>query len=312
MKKIPVIIDCDPGIDDAIALLLAFQFPQWDIVGITAVAGNVPVEYTAINAVKICTMAARKIPVYSGAAQPLYRDRKTAEIVHGKNGLGDIEFPAAYEIESESAFSFLKRASFEYENELEIVTMGPMTNLAQVLMTDPGFSERIKKVTLMGGAVYGGNANPVAEFNIYADPEAARICFQAGFDLTMVGLDVTDKAFLPQHMLDSWLNSQNHTLQCAGKVLNTYKTFYDSIGKDGVAMHDPLAIAVAIQPDLVKIEDLYIDVECRSSISRGNTVADWWKTTGKAPNIKAAMEIDVENFMNFLQKHMMAYEEESK
>lgn len=310
MKKIPVIIDCDPGIDDTIAVLMALNTPSWDVVGLTAVAGNVPVELTAQNAVKISTMAEKEIPVYLGASDPLYRDRRTAELVHGKNGLGDIDFPSAYEVEAnESAVEYLIRASKEYGKDLEIIALGPMTNLAQAIMSDPKFAKRIKKLTFMGGAVNGGNATPEAEFNIYADPEAARIVFESGIDnITMVGLDVTDKTLLTEEVMFDWESSSNHALQCAGKLLTKYKRFFDKVGKPGVSMHDPLAVAVAACPELVECRDLYVDVECRSKLCRGKTVADWWGTLKKEPNVSVAMKVNLDAFLTYIKGIMGEYE----
>lgn len=294
MRKI--IIDCDTGIDDALAILLAGSCPDLDILGITTVCGNVPVAHTAMNSVRICTLMGREIPVYAGAPQPLYRERKTSEFVHGKNGIGDVDLPASYPVMIESARSFLSRSAAEYPGELEIITLGPLTNIAEVILTDEDFAGRVHHLTLMGGAVEGGNVTPCAEFNIYADPEAARIVAHAGIPLTMVGLDVTHRAILPNDVITRWDKSENPVTKAAGSMLAVYKRFYDGIGAAGVAMHDPLTVAAVIDPTLIWTIPWYVDIETRSPITRGKTVADRLGVTAHEPNMQVAMEVDAQRF----------------
>lgn len=302
-----IIIDCDTGIDDALALLLAIQYPDWEILGITAVSGNVPLEHTAPNCIRICTLAGKKIPVYAGAAQPLYRERHTAEMVHGKNGIGGVELPLGYDVEHEPALSYLTRIVHANPGDIEIIALGPLTNIAQAVLTDPHFSEQVGHLTIMGGAIHGGNATAAAEFNIYADPEAARIVFNAGIPMTMVGLDVTNWALLDYKIFDRWRNSDNAVVRTAGEILYSFRHFFDGIEMEGIALHDPLAVACVIDPTLITTRDLFIDIETKSSIASGKTVADELRVTGKEPNISAAVDLDLKRFLKLFIEAIEGY-----
>jgi len=292
-----IIIDCDTGIDDALALLVALQHPGWDIMGITAVAGNVSLEHTAPNSIRICTLAGQKIPVYAGASRSLYCEPRSAERVHGANGLGGIELPLGYDIEQESALSFLTRSVRENPGEIEIVAIGPLTNVALAILTDPHFCENAGRLTIMGGAINGGNATPAAEFNVWADPEAAKIVFNAGIPMTMIGLDVTNQAVLGFDVVDRWRGSDNTVVQTAGELLYSFHHFLDGIGAKGCALHDPLTIAYVMDPTLVTTQEMFIDVETKAAIANGKTVADKFKVTGNEPNVSVAVDLDIDRFL---------------
>ena len=195
-KKRLIIVDCDPGIDDALALLFLFKnLSGCTLLGITAVAGNVGVELTSLNAIRICTLAGITVPVYAGAGVPLSGYTRTAAAVHGADGLGGVSLPAGYGLQADSAQRVpAQRCGRTLYGELEILALGPLTNLARAMLTDSAFTSRLKGITLMGGALEGGNVTPHAEFNIFADAEAADVVYQSGVPITMVGLDVTRKA----------------------------------------------------------------------------------------------------------------------
>lgn len=306
MKR-TVIIDTDPGIDDALALLLALNYKGWNIKGITTVAGNVPVDKTALNAIKICSLVGEKIAVYAGAEKPLYKKLDIATYVHGENGIGGVELTPGYEVEKEKAVDFLLNSSRELKGKLELVTLAPLTNIASAIMLDETFSSRIKSILIMGGAVSGGNVTASAEYNIYADPEAARIVFQSGIPITMVGLDVTNRALLPEKKLYEWQASTNKIIKTAGDLLAGYMAFYDGIDAPGIALHDPFAMAAAIDPSIIQTEDYYIDIETRSPLSAGRTVADILHTTDKTPNVKAAMELNLDKFLDLFISSIESY-----
>jgi pyrimidine-specific ribonucleoside hydrolase len=303
----PIIIDCDTGIDDAVAILTALKFPHWQIIGITAVAGNVPLELTAPNSVRVCTLAGKRIPVYPGADKPLYRQLKTGEAVHGANGLGGAVLDLGYAAEEESASSYLKRSARELGGMLELITLGPLTNIAYAVLTDPDFAPSVRHLTMMGGALRGGNAGMAAEFNIYADPEAARIVLQSGIPITMVGLDVTNRALLPGDVVDRWRDESVPAVRATGDILYGYRRYLDGILEDKTALHDPLAVAAAADPSLITTRDLYVDVETKSSVCLGRTVADEFGVTSKAPNVSVALDVDVERFLNFFIGSIESY-----
>ena len=302
-----IIIDCDTGIDDALALLLALQYPEWNILGITAVSGNVPLEQTAPNCIRICTLAGKKIPVYAGSAKPLYCEQRTAERVHGRDGLGGVKLPLGYDIEKETALSYLTGTVRQNPGEIEIIALGPLTNIALAILTDPYFSEKIGHLTIMGGAIHGGNATASAEFNIYADPEAAKIVFNAGIPMTMIGLDVTNRALLGFNTVDEWKCSENRAIRTAGELLFSFHHFLDGIGASGYALHDPLTIAYVMDPTLVTTQDLYIDVETRNSLANGKTVADELYVTGNKPNVSAGIDLDNEKFLKLFVSAIEGY-----
>ncbi|NQT61272.1 MAG: nucleoside hydrolase [Bacteroidetes bacterium] len=302
-----IIIDCDTGIDDALALLLALQHSDWNILGITAVSGNVPLEHTAPNCIRICTLAGKKIPVYAGAAKPLYCKYRTAEQVHGKNGLGGVELPLGYDVEEEPALSYLTRTVRENPGDIEIIAVGPLTNIALAVLTDPHFSENVAHLTIMGGAIHGGNATAAAEFNIYADPEAAKIVFNAGIPMTMIGLDVTNRALLGFDVVERWRASDNTVVRTAGELLFSFHHLLDGIEAKGYALHDPLTIAYVMDPTLVTTRDLFIDVETKNSLANGKTVADELQVTGNKPNVSAAVDLQSNKFLKLFVDAIEGY-----
>ena len=302
-----IIIDCDTGIDDALALLIALQHPEWNILGITAVSGNVPLEHTAPNCIRICTLAGKKIPVYAGSAKPLYCEQRMAERVHGKDGLGGVKLPLGYAVEEESALSYLTGTVRENPGEIEIIAIGPLTNIALAILTDPHFSENVGHLTIMGGAIHGGNATASAEFNIWADPEAAKIVFNAGIPMTMIGLDVTNQAILGFDVVDRWKGSDNAVVRTAGELLFSFHHLFDGIGAKGYALHDPLTIAYVMDPTLVTTQDLYIDVETKNTLANGKTVADELHVTGNNPNVSAAVDLAIDKFLKLFVDAIEGY-----
>ena len=270
-----VVIDTDPGVDDALALLLAMRSPELKIEAITPVAGNVPLELTLPNALRMVEIAGRTdIPVAAGAKAPLMRRLVTAAYVHGENGLAGAVFPdPKIKAITEPAPEFIRQIVRRYPHEVTLITIGPLTNIATALNEDAEIAGRVKNLVMMGGSLSGGNVTPAAEFNIYVDPEAARIVFQSGIPITMVGLDVTRKTALTEDRVRQLEAGQNRVSQAAAKIarsaINNYRKQGFSIDPH---MHDSLAVAAFLNPSLLKFEDYYVDVETAGELTAGETL----------------------------------------
>ena len=270
-----VIIDTDPGVDDALALLLAIRSPELKIEGITAVAGNVPLELTLPNALRMVEIAGRRdIPVAAGAKAPLVRRLVTAAYAHGENGLGGAVFPEPkIKPVSEPAAEFIRQVVRKYPGEVTLITLGPQTNVATVLNSDPEIAAKVKSVVMMGGSLSGGNITPAAEFNVYVDPEAARIVFQSGIPITMVGLDVTRKTSLTEDHVRLLEAAQNPVSQAAAKIARNAINHNREQGfLVGPNMHDSLAVAGFLDPSLLKWKQYYVDVETVGELTAGETL----------------------------------------
>ena len=270
-----VIIDTDPGVDDALALLLAMRSPELKIEGITPVAGNVPLELGLPNALRMVEISGRSdIPVAAGAKVPLMRRLVTATYAHGENGLGGAVFPEpTLKPIAEPAAEFIRRTVRKYPREVSLITLGPLTNIATALAGDPELAGLVKGLTMMGGSLSGGNITPAAEFNIYVDPEAARIVFQSGIPITMVGLDVTRKTTLTEEHQRRLESGQNPASQAAAKIARNAIDHNRERGfLVGPNMHDSLAVASFIDPTLLKWKEYYVDVETAGELTAGETL----------------------------------------
>jgi inosine-uridine nucleoside N-ribohydrolase len=270
-----VIIDTDPGVDDAFALLLAMRSPELKIEGITPVAGNVPLDLTLPNALRMVEIAGRKeIPVAAGAKSPLLRRLVTAAYAHGENGLGGAVFPEpTLKPVAEPAETFIRTMVRKYPGEVTLITLGPLTNVAAALNSDPELPGLIKRVVMMGGSLSGGNITPAAEFNIYVDPEAARIVFQSGIPVTMVGLDVTRKTSLTDEHVKTLQAAANPVSQAAAKIARNAIDHNRAQGfLVGPNMHDSLAVAAFLDPSLLKWKEYYVDIETTGELTSGETL----------------------------------------
>jgi len=270
-----VIIDTDPGVDDALALLLAMRSPELEIEAITPVAGNVPLELTLPNALRLVEIAGRTdIPVAAGAKTPLVRRLVTATYAHGENGLGGAVFPEPrIKPVPESAAELIHQTVRKYPGEVTLIPVGPLTNIATALNLDPELAGMVRGIVMMGGSLSGGNITPAAEFNVYVDPEAARIVFQSGIPITMVGLDVTRKTSLTEDHVHQLESAQNPVSQAAAKIA---RNAIDHTRQQGFLvgpnMHDSLAVATFLDPTLVKLKEYYVDVETSGELTAGETV----------------------------------------
>jgi inosine-uridine nucleoside N-ribohydrolase len=271
----PVIIDTDPGVDDALALLLAMRSPELKIEAITVVAGNVPLDLGLPNALRMVEISGRRdIPVAPGATGPLVRRLVTATYAHGENGLGGAVFPdPTLKPVAEPAADLIQAIVAKYPGEVTLVTIGPLTNIATALRADPELAGKVRSLVMMGGSLSGGNITPAAEFNIYVDPEAARIVFQSGIPLTMVGLDVTRKTTLTDDHVRVLETAHNPVSQAAAKIARKAIEHNREMGfVVGPNMHDSLAVAAFLDPSLLTFKEYYVDVETAGELTAGETV----------------------------------------
>lgn len=270
-----VIIDTDPGVDDALALLLAMRSPELKIEGITPVAGNVPLDLTVPNALRMVEIAGRTdIPVAAGAKAPLVRRLVTAAYAHGENGLGGAVFPEPKTRPvAETAADFIRQIVSKYPGEVTLIPIGPLTNIATALTLDSELAAMVGGIVLMGGSLSGGNITPAAEFNIYVDPEAARIVFQSGIPITMVGLDATRKTSLTEDHVRTLEGTQNSVSQAAAKIgRNAINHNREQGFLVGPNMHDSLAVAAFLDPSILKFKEYYVDVETTGELTAGETL----------------------------------------
>jgi len=293
---IPILLDCDPGHDDAIALLLALASPEVELIGVTTVAGNQTLEKTTANAIRVLELVGRDdVAVAAGADRPLVREPFVAAYVHGETGLDGTDLPPARgRAVAEHAVDFLA----ERVAGRTLVATGPLTNVALLLARHPG--TRPDRIVLMGGAIAEGNVTPAAEFNVWADPEAAKRVFASGLDLTMVGLDVTHKALVATPHKER-LRAAGRVGRTVAELLDFYDRFHREVyGFDGSPIHDAVALAYAVRPDLLETRELNVEVDCESELCRGRTVVDVWRRTGREPNAHVAVGVDAEGFVELL------------
>src|SRR5271167_2910286 len=271
-----IVLDTDPGTDDAMALMLALNSPELDVRAITVVPGNVTAGQGLENALRMVSLANRcEIPVAGGAEHPLFQKLITAEFWHGRNGLANIELPAS-KCKADARFGpdLIIELVHAYPHEITLVPVGPLTNIALAIEKDPSIIPLVKEVILMGGSLKGGNVNAAAEANIYNDPEAAQIVFQAGWPLTMVGLEVGDKALFTHKYLDELEKTHGPINDFIVSVLKFLVKLSESFGSPGSPMYDPSAVAVAIDSTLVKTQEMHVDVETRGEFTHGETVGN--------------------------------------
>ena len=305
-----IIIDTDPGQDDAVAILLALASPgDVDLLGITCVAGNVPLPLTQKNARIVCELAGKtNVPVFAGCDAPLARQLVTAEHVHGKTGLDGVELPEpVMPLQDQHAVDFIiDTLRKEPPNSVTICPIGPLTNVASALQKAPDIAERIQEIVLMGGAYFEvGNITPAAEFNIYVDPEAADIVIKSGIPMVMMPLDVTHKALVTQDRLNAIAAIGSNISDAVTGWTGFFERFdREKYGSAGAPLHDPTVIAYLIQPDLFTGRDINVEIECQSDLTRGMTVADWWHVTERPPNTKFIGGLDAEGFFDLLTERL--------
>ncbi|MCP1101934.1 ribosylpyrimidine nucleosidase [Aequitasia blattaphilus] len=309
MGKQKMILDCDPGHDDAVAILLAAKNDVLELIGITVVAGNQTIDNTVRNALNVCQALELEIPVYAGCGGPMVREQVVAGDIHGESGLdGPVFEPLKKEREEEHAVNYIVRALMESDEKITIVTTGPMTNLAMAMRMEPKIKEKIKEIVLMGGCYQNGNVTPAAEFNIFADGEAAYACFNSGLPITMVGLDVTRKALCYPAIVDRMEKIGTKASKLFVDLMRHFnKSQKEVFGWDGGPLHDPITIAYLIDPTVLTVKPMHSEIEIRSEQSYGRTNCDFFDYQQKDHNSDIAIDIDTDKFWDIVEDALKRY-----
>ncbi len=307
MKR-SIIFDCDPGQDDAVALLFAMAATQFDILGITVVAGNVPLNLTTMNALKICELAKQpNIPVYAGCPRPILKPLVTATSVHGKTGMDGADIPDPVKrLEQDHAVEFILQTLKESpKNEITLFVTGPMTNIAMAMTMAPEVMARAKEIVFMGGAINGGNITPAAEFNFYVDPHAAKIVLDSGIKLTMLGLDVTHQAMAIPDRIERIKKLGTPVGDNVASILSHFSRFDKKrFDMEGGPIHDACVVGYALAPHLFEGKSCHVDVEVTNPLTEGQSIVDWWGVKKLEPNVFVINKMNVDVFFDVLIEHL--------
>lgn len=297
-----IILDCDPGHDDAMAILLAHGNPEIDLLAITTVAGNQTVDKTSLNARRVCTVAGiRGVPVAAGCDRPLTRELKTAAYIHGESGLDGPAFgEPTVPLDQRHAVDLIIDLVMSSNGDITLVPTAPLTNIAMAVRKEPRIVQKVQEIVLMGGAYTRGNTTPAAEFNIAVDPEAAAIVFTAGWPLTMVGLDLTHQALATPAILQRIAALGTPVARIAVELMEFFReTYRRNAGFDSPPVHDPCAVARVIDPQVMQCVDAFVAIETRGEFSAGMTVTDFSGRLGQK-NVQVATRLDVDKFWNLM------------
>lgn len=309
MEKTKVILDCDPGHDDAVAIMLAAKHEKIDLLGITVVAGNQTLEKTAVNALNVCQALDLDVPVYAGCGQPMIREKMVAADIHGETGLdGPVFAPLTKELQPQHAVLYLIDTLLQSDGDITVVTTGPMTNLGMAMRLAPEIVPKIKQIVLMGGAYTNGNVTPAAEFNIIADADAAYVAFTSGRPITMVGLDVTRKALCYPAIVERMDKIGNKASRLFVDLMGHFcKSQKEVFGWEGGPLHDPITIAYLIDPSILTVKPMNAQIDIRSTQSYGRTNCDIFDYQGLPHTADVAMDIDVEKFWDLIEDTLRKY-----
>ena len=308
--KHKIILDCDPGHDDAIAILLAAHHPDIDLLAITTVAGNQSLDKTTLNALKVCSLAnIRDVPVARGMDRPLVRPASHAANIHGESGMDGPNIPEPdIEPVPQHGVDLLIDLLMNSDGDITIVPTGPLTNIATAIRREPAILPRIKAISLMGGAIGVGNRMPAAEFNIWADPEAAAIVFDCGRPLTMSPLEVTHQALATGEVLDRLRAANRPVASFAADLLTFFGDTYRNVfGFPAPPVHDPCAVAAVIDPDILQAHTIHVEIETEGEWTSGRTVCDIYGVLGKEPNVRVGYALDVPRFWEMLISTILMY-----
>lgn len=310
MEKIKIILDCDPGHDDAVAIMLAARSPQIELLGISVVAGNQTLDNTSRNALNVLQWVGVDVPVYAGCGRPIVREKMIAADIHGSNGLDGPVFPKTErKPEAKHSVNFIIDTLMASDGDITVVTTGPMTNLAMAIRMEPRIVDKIRRIVLMGGSYTNGNVTPAAEFNIIADAEAAHICFECGRPITMIGLDVTRKVLCYPEIVDRMEKIGNRAADLFVQLMRHFcRSQKECFGWEGGPLHDPVTIASLIDPELVRLKPMSAHIDLRSTDSYGRTNCDFFDYLHKPHNADVAVDIDVERFWNIIEQGLRNYD----
>jgi len=301
-----ILIDTDPGIDDSLAILLALASPEVKVEGITTIHGNCSVDQATINALSILELAnAKGITVAKGFPIPLVQPSLLAAETHGDSGLGYAKLPEPRgRPEVQHGSDLLIEKIMSDPGEITLVAIGPLTNVAFAIRKEPRIINAVKEVIIMGGTIrYPGNASPLAEYNVFVDPHAAHIVFHSGIPITLIPLDATNKCLLKRHHVDRLLKIKSPISRFIKEAVEVYLNFALERGIPGCALHDPLTLAAVIAPELLTLKEYYVDVDISGGVSMGKTFADFYNFTKRPANMKVALDVHGEDFIElFLQR----------
>lgn len=311
MDRIKIILDCDPGHDDAVAITMACKHPKIDLLGITVVAGNQTLEKTSRNALNLVQYLGTQVPVYAGCGRPMIREKIVAADIHGTTGLdGPVFPPLERSLEPEHAVNFIIRTLMESDGDITMVTTGPMTNLAMAIRMEPRIVDKIRRIVLMGGSYTNGNVTPAAEFNIIADADAAYVCFTAGRPITMIGLDVTRKVLCYPNIVERMGKVGNKASKLFVDLMAHFcKSQKEVFGWEGGPLHDPCTIAWLIDPTVITTKPMNAQVDIRSTSSYGRTNCDFFGYQKLPATADVAIDVDVEKFWNIVEDTLKLYSE---
>ena len=304
-----IIIDTDPGVDDAMTFLLALASPEIQLEALTTTQGNVTLEKATRNALSILELlGASHIPVASGSMYPLVQPLRASAYVHGESGIGNSQLPEPKtQPVAQHAVDYLIERVLAEPGEISIFPIGPLTNIAMAIRKEPRFAKAVKELVIMGGAILEyGNTTPQAEFNIYVDPHAAHIVFHSGIPITLIPLDVTHKCMLLQPHVDRLMKIPSPISRFIRDAIEVYLKYSFELGYAGSALHDPLTLATIIAPEFLTLKEYYVDVDISGGVSMGKTFADIINVTKKPANMKVAMQVRGEDFIELFLQRMEA------
>ena len=310
MQKEKIILDCDPGHDDAVAIMLAAINPKIELLGITVVAGNQKLEKTVNNALKVCNHLNLDVPVYSGMSRPMIREQLIADDIHGETGLDGPKFEELkIKAEDKHAVNFIIDTLMNSDEKVTLVPTGPLTNIGMAIRFEPRIIEKINRIVLMGGSYQLGNMTPAAEFNILADPDAAHIVFSSGVKIVMMGLDLTRQASATKEVVEKIKSLNNKASTLSPDSMPFFAASQKNVyGWSAPPVHDPTTIAYIIDPECIEVKPMFCEIELWSERSYGRTLCDYFGILKKEPNVDVAVKLDFDKFWNLVYENLKLYD----
>ena len=310
MQKEKIILDCDPGHDDAVAIMLAAINPKIELLGITVVAGNQKLEKTVNNALKVCNHLNLDVPVFSGMSRPMIREQLIADDIHGETGLDGPKFEELkIKAEDKHAVNFIIETLMNSDEKITLVPTGPLTNIGMAIRFEPRIIEKINRIVLMGGSYQLGNMTPAAEFNILADPDAAHIVFSSGVKMVMMGLDLTRQASATKEVVEKIKSLNNKASKLFVDLMEFFAASQKNVfGWSAPPVHDPTTIAYIIDPECIEVKPMFCEIELWSERSYGRTLCDYFGILKKEPNVDVAVKLDFDRFWNLIYENLKLYD----